>query len=234
MNKRKILFIPIITLVIIAIIIATHILSIKYYLFYGQYDEDAKRVYRVPEESYISIKNLKEDTNDKLRWVFDHGVISFFDSDSMVIYRASSNNNWFIVRYKDEYYINAFMYDDLIITANIIAEQRNRIYNLGDIVILRSDYDIPYDYAIKIDTVQTDTLDETKHIIKFTTSFDIPEHKRKQIFNHIETDKGTIINDFTFINEKTVQVQLAQNEKINMIIVKSPDYKNYIRKISIE
>lgn len=241
MIKKKILFIVISLLVSIVIIIVTHIISIAYYKSYGQYNEDAKRVYKLPER-YILISELDNyyDTpNANLKYRILNDRIGFIDSDNMGIFSIPLNNSYFIVRYKGEYYINEWEYECLLHDANIIAEQRDRIYNLGDAIILRGSEIIPY--VIIIDSVETENVgDGELNTIKFTTNPNIPEYERSgrkrdtPIFDHIETDKGTIIDDFTIIDEETVQVILPVDEKINIIVLKSPDYEDCIRKVKIE
>jgi len=237
-KKKRIIFMVISMLVISVVIVATHIISIEYYRFYGQYREDAKRVYKVPE-GFISLNKIDryaDYTDGKLKWMFDHGGIGFIDSDDMGLYGTPLNNSQFIVKYKDEYYIRNFMYEELLHAADIIAEQRNRIYNLGDIVILRGHNGISlFPYVVIIDSVETKNVGElVVNIIKFKTDQNISERDRKKIFGHIETDKGTIINEFTFVDEGSVQTDLPAGEKISMIILKSPDYEDCVRKVSVE
>ena len=240
MNKKKflkkILFITLVLLVLASTIIVTHIKSIEYWQSYGRFNAGVKCVYREPDPAwYISIKNLEEEADGKLIYKpWNHGF-SFDDSDNIYVDGELYTESDFIISYKDELYINMWAYESMMDIANLVAEQRNRIYNLGDIVILRSDYKIP-DYAIIINAVGSDIFshNETTHVINFTTSFGIDEDKRTQLFDHVETGKGTIIDEFTFVDEGTVQVELPVGETISIIVVRSPDYENCIRKVSIE
>ena len=136
MNTKKILFISLLSLFIVVIIIATHIISIKYYKNYGQYYEGGAHVYKIPDK-FVSLNEVCEDTNGKLTYTLWPHNISFQDVDNMEIYVTLYTNSDVIVKYKNEYYINEFIYEDLVHDANIIAEQRNRIYNIGNPVILR-------------------------------------------------------------------------------------------------
>ena len=236
MKKRKILFIILILFVNIVIIVVTHIISIQYYKYYGQYNGgDAKCVYKLPD-GYISIENEKfyNDAKGILNWntIFFPQII-FNDADNISIFVTYLDADWFIVRYKNEYYIDELMYDKLIYDANIIAEQRNRIYNMGEAVILRVHGVIPY--VIIMNAVETESERNFEvSTIKFTKNPSISERKTIKIFDQIETDKGTIINKFVYINEETVQVKLPAGEKISMIVLKSPDHEGCIRKVRVE
>lgn len=225
MSKKKILLISLVPIMIITTIIVTYIKSIEYYKYYGQFHEDAKRVNKV-SENYISIKNMIEDTNGKLRWVIWHSSISFKDSDNITIYSTSlGNNSSAIVKYKGEYYIDELLYDELMVIADGIAEQRNRMYNLGNAVILRGHEVIPY--VIIVDSVETEIVGEVAiNTIKFRMERNISEDKINKIFSYIETDNGTRINEFTLIDKETVEVRLPVDEEINMILLKSPDFES--------
>jgi len=231
---KKILIILITLFVSIVVIIATHIISIAYYKNYGQYNGgDAKRVSKVPDR-FISIENLYDDTNGNLGWdtVFFPQIV-FFDSDGVHIYIEYLDNAAFIVRYKDEYYINEFNYENLVFEADMIAEQRNRIYTIGDAVIVRARGNIPY--VIIIDSVEIENEGNfAKGTIKFRPNPAITESEREKIFDSVETDKGKIIDRFTFIDDNTAQVTIPADGKISMIILKSPHYEYCIRKVSIE
>jgi len=228
MNKKKTLFILLIPFVIIVIIIATYTISISYYINYVQFREEARRVRKEPDERYISIKNLEEDANGKLKYWICYGTIEFFDSDNYSIYKIDLNDNYSIVRYKGEHYIHVAIYDYIVDNAIIIAEQRNRIYCLKEPIILRSSIVLPY--VVVISSVESENVGDSElNIIKFTTNPHITEKDIVKIFGHIETDKGTKINDFNFIDEGTVQVQIPENEKINMIVLKCPNNKQDTR-----
>ena len=235
MNKKKILFLSLTPLFIITIIITTYIISIKYYKYYGQYHKDAQCVYKLPD-NFVLLNEVCEDTNGKLTYMLWPHNISFQDADNIGIYTTLYSNSDDIVKYKNEYYINEFIYEDLVHDTNIIAEQRNRIYNIGNPVILRGYEVIPW--VIVIDSVETEIIGKFMiNTIAFSINPNVSEFETLKIFDHIETEKGTIINDFIFINENAVQIKIPIDEKINMLILKSPDNNNFIncvRKISIE
>ena len=55
--------------------------------------------------------------------------------------------------------------------------------------------------------------------IAFTINPSISESETLKIFDHVETEKGTIISDFIFIDDKTIQIKLPIDEKINRLIL---------------
>jgi len=236
MIKKKIRVILLMAIAIIIVmlvtIMITHTLSIEYYKYYGKYNNGVKHVNEIPD-IFTSIKNLKEDTDGKLSYTYGPHNIIFQDSDNIILYSILYTDDDIILEYNDEYYIDDLLYDDLINKANIIAEQRNRLYNIGDMVILRGREIIPW--VIIIDSAETENIgnDEVLTTIHFKINLSVSEDDRMKMFDHVETDKGTIIGDFIFIDEETVQVKLPADEKVNMIVLKSPDFKGCIRKIYI-
>jgi hypothetical protein len=245
MNKKKILkkilFISISLFVNIVLIIATNKISISYYKNYGQYyDRDVKSVCKVPD-GFISLNNIKhldrysDYTDSKLRWVIVDGDIGFRDSDDMALDNSPLNNSDFIVKYKNEYYVDKLQIYDLLDSAAVIEEQRNRPYNLGEIIVLRGHNRIAlFPYVVIIDSVETESIGgSVLSTIKFKMDRNTYERNKMKIFDHVETDKGKFINNFTFIDDKTVQVKIPAGEKINMIVLKSPDYASCIRRVLV-
>ena len=231
MKKKKMLFISL--FVNIAVIAVTHIISIAYYKNYGQYHEGAKRVCKIPD-GYTYIENLEEDTGGILRYKAYFPMISFIDSDNMGIYSTMLSNSEVVVMYKDEYYVENCAYEEWLGIAKIIAEQRNRIYNFGEAVILRGSEIIPY--VIVVQSLETEIEgDYATSTIRFDLSPScLSESKREKIFDHVETEKGETIDKFVLIGEGTAQVMHHADDNIKMIVLKSPDYKDStcIRKIS--
>jgi len=232
---KKFLLVLLFVVTLIFTVIVTNRISIKYYQVYGRFNEDAKRVYKIPDK-FISLKSLKEEITDKLSYMIGEGGIGFVDVDDIGIFYEKLSADWFIVRYKDEYYIRDIKYKELIYDASMILEQRNRIYNIGEAVILRGREIVPF--VVTINSVETESEGKyARSTIKYTTNPNIPEFdsktgwRRRTIFDRIETDKGTIITDFTFVDEETLQVKHPAGEKIRMIILKSPDYEGCIRKV---
>lgn len=117
--------------------------------------------------------------------------------------------------------------------ANSTVEQRNRTYHLGDAVGLRKS--ATDQYAVTVDTVEAETVDGVRiYSIEFSVDHVDHDYQRKQFFDHVETKSGQIIKDFTFVNEGTIQIELPAEDKIRMIVLKSPNYDESIRRVSIE
>ncbi|MNN08659.1 hypothetical protein D3C81_1215200 [compost metagenome] len=194
---------------------------------------DTKMVSKVVPSGFISLNEAIDNTKGTLRYVPWESQISFLDADSFTIYQTGFANRDFIVEYKDEYYINGEKYSELVGIANATVEQRNRTYYLGDTVGLRKS--ATDQYAVKVDTVEVETVDEVvTYTIKFTVDHVDYDYQRKQIFDHVETESGKIINNLTFVDEGTVQFELQARDRIRTIVLKSPDYDECIRKVSIE
>ena len=244
MKNKKIFIISISLLVICVTVIITHIISIHYYKSYWRFHEDAKRVRELPDpaEWYIHLNEIvTSDGNMKWYVSRSRSEFVFVDSDNLVIYSAALNDSQVIVKYKGEYYVHKFVYEDALYEANIVAEQRNRIYSLGDAVILRGRGVIPF--VVIINSVETESVGNVlMSTISFTTNpKSIPDYqswtgrvRNAKIFDHIETDKGTIIDEFILVDEGIVKIEIPLGEKINMIVVKSPDYEDCIRKVNIK
>lgn len=117
--------------------------------------------------------------------------------------------------------------------SNFTLEQRNRTYHLGDTVGLRKS--ATDQYAVKVDVVEVETVDEVGiYTIKFSVDHVDYAYQREQFFDHFETESGRMIKDFTFVNEGTVQIKLPAGDKIRIIVLKSPDYDECVRRVSIK
>ena len=203
-------------------IIATHRISIHHHRYFGRFREGVIRVRSVPW-NFVSIENLEEITNGTLRFQFGIHCVGFKDSDNVRIYSTLSGESDIIVRYRDEFFVNEHLIESLMIPATIIAEQRNRVHNLGDVVMLRGRVDIPY--VIIIVSVETEIINDVSvNTIRFKTDRYICQTRVENIFDHIETDRGTVIDDLTVIDEQTVEVILPADEKIHLILLTSPDF----------
>ncbi|WP_155985720.1 hypothetical protein [Paenibacillus gorillae] len=194
---------------------------------------NAKVVSKAVPSGFISLKEAIDDTNGSLRYMPWESQIAFLDADNITIYQTGFDNRGFIVKYKGEYYINEEKYSDLVKIANLTMEQRNQTYHLGDTVGLRKS--ATEQYAVKVDAVEVETVDEVGiYTIKFSVDHVDYAYQRKQFFDHFETKNGRRTKDSTVLNEGTVQIKLLAGDKIRMIVLKSPDYDECIRRVSIE
>ncbi|HOP10855.1 MAG TPA: hypothetical protein PK629_05130 [Oscillospiraceae bacterium] len=191
------------------------------------------KVVQTKPEGYIQLDKATDNHGNAIDYmVFENGI-TFFDADRIGIYGAVIYDQSFLVIYEDEWYVNEKKYLEIVKISDAVSEKRNKIYSIGDDVELRGcDVNYKDGYSIKINEVKADT-DGSIYTIQFSISPYVTEYKRKEIFDHVETDRGTIINEFTFIGDAEVQVTVPVGEKINMIVVKSPDYDHAIRKINV-
>ena len=180
MMKRKILFIFILLFVVTATAIITHVVSIRYYINHGQYYVDARSVRELPN-LYIPLDTLPRATeirrrdsksNNDLEWIILYSTLYFMDSDNIEIFSTHLSNSSLIIKYKDEYYISERVYNPVVYNANVIAEQRNRLYNIGDAVILRGHEVIPY--IIIIDSCKTSAASSLDPLFFITCSSTMP------------------------------------------------------------
>jgi len=248
---KKVFFILLISLVLIAVIVVTHIISVWHHINYGQLRQDARRVRQAPDpEWYIPLSSFSSpisSPNGNIRHLIWHGEIIFTDSDNKEILRTplnlGSNIVANIVRYRNEYYVWSPLYDYMMRHATVVAEQRNRTYSLGEPILLRSGSTLQP--VIVINSVEVkSTYDGELNTINFTINPPIyvidssaTGFKRHRIFGYveadvgifgyIETDKGTIIDEFAFTDGGTVQVKLPAGEKINMIALRNPNRRSW-------
>ncbi|MGO4548542.1 hypothetical protein AB4Z29_27510 [Paenibacillus sp. 2TAB23] len=195
--------------------------------------DGAKEVSKEVPPGFISLNVAIDNTNGSLRYMPWESQIAFLDADNITIYQTGFENRDFIIKYKGGYYINEEKYLELVEISNLTMEQRNQTYHLGDIVGLRKS--ATDQYAVKVDAVQVETVDETEiYTIKFSVDHVDYTYQMEQFFDHFETKSGRIIKDFTFLNEGTVQIKLLAGDKIKLIVLKSPDYDECVRRVSIE
>ena len=178
---------------------------------------------------FIPLRKEIENLDNGLEYLFFETGIFFIDADRVDIYGRVVDDQDFLVWYDDAYYINEKDFLKIVELADATAENRDKIYRIGEEIELRRK-----PYLLKIDEVISDAnSDVSIYTIKYTITTNVTDEKQKEIFDHVETDRGTIINEFSFASDGEVQVIVPAGEKINMIVVKSPDYPEAIRKIGI-
>jgi len=84
---------------------------------------DAKVVRKIPS-GFVHLPKGGGDWNNGLHYVSWESQISFLDSDKNCLYQTGFNNKDFIVKYKNEYYVNEEKLLDLIDTSNSTFEKR--------------------------------------------------------------------------------------------------------------
>jgi len=167
------------------------------------------------------MQNLVEDTDGNISYWIWHGDMMFFDADNKLIFYIPLSNRS-IIRYRGEYFIRDVTYDGIVYQTNLVTEQRNRIYHLGEPILLRS-YLFEFQPVIVISSVEAENVDDGElSTINFIINPPITDFYRIGIFGYIETNKGTVIDEFTFIDGETVQVKLPVGENITMIALRHP------------
>jgi hypothetical protein len=84
---------------------------------------DAKVVRQIPS-GFILLPKGGGDWDNGLHYVSWESQISFLDSDENCIYQTGFDNRDFIVKYKNEYYVNEDKILELIDSANSSFEQQ--------------------------------------------------------------------------------------------------------------
>ena len=72
-----------------------------------------------------------------LDFVFFETSVNFIDADDICIYVTNENNESFIVRYNDTYFVDAEKFNELVVLADATYLARNRLYTVGDPVGIR-------------------------------------------------------------------------------------------------
>lgn len=194
-----------------------------------------KSVERIPP-GFVKLSTAGDNLDiGGLHYTIGESQISFFDADEVCIYKTELANDDFIVTYEKNCYVNEKKYSSLVEQAITIAQQRDWISN--GTVYLRARGNITY--TIMLFDVVTGMEADGKILCELlfakSVSGDCVEGYEtdfmKQIFDHVETNKGTIIDDFTIVNGD-IQVKIPAGEELGIVVVKSPDYPGCVRKIS--
>ena len=162
--------------------------------------------------------------------------ILFLSADEICIFQTRLNNSKYIVLYENDFYFNEKKFAELVDQAAFIAQQREMIYSGSVNLPARG---TPYTIML-FDVIESiGTGGNTLCNLQFASSVsgDCVEGYgtdiMKQIFDHVETNKGTIIDDFTIDNIRgDIQVEIPAGEELSIIAVRSPDYPGFVRKIS--
>ncbi len=181
-----------------------------------------------------TVGNLSD--NGGLHYTIGVSQILFLDADEICIYQTALYNSQMIIKCQNQYYFNEVKLTELIDLATITAQQRDWIYN-GP-VSLRA-RGAPYTIMLFDVDTSIGTNGNNLYNLSFAKSvsgdcvWGYETDIMKQIFDHVETNKGTIIYDFTIVNARgDFQVQIPAGEELSIVVVKSPDYPCCVRKIS--
>ena len=119
MDKKKVLAISI-SFILVIVLISIYFLLDKRYQSGGR--SDAKTVHKIPS-GFTRLPQGGGDWENGLRYVSWESQISFLTADGNCIYQTSFDNRDFIVKYKNEYYVNEKKLSELVDIAASIFEQ---------------------------------------------------------------------------------------------------------------
>jgi hypothetical protein len=86
--------------------------------------DDAKVVREIPA-GFIQLPKGGGNWANGLHYVAWESQISFLDIDEKCVYQTGFNNSDFIVKYKNEYYVNENEFWELVDMAKLAFEKRN-------------------------------------------------------------------------------------------------------------
>ena len=186
---------------------------------------DAKVVSKIPD-GFVSLIELDNRADNILEYIFWENLISFYDaSDRVGFYQTHIRNRDFIVKYKNEYYVNEATYLEFTNIALIAREERQRTYNFGDTIEILARNG---NYYVTIKGVDEKSQDDKKICdIKYSITTDVSENNLKSIFESVEITVGTSKgrdNVFDFIDSETIRLEMKADRKLEAIILKSPEY----------
>lgn len=217
--------------VIIAIVIT---LALTWFMFYGR--NDANMVLKIPS----GFVHLQSNLKNGLSVMPFETQIAFLDADGVGIYQTGFKNSDFIVKYKGEYYVNEEKLLELIDIAAISPEQRRKIYNLSDEVEVRGAGETIYIIKIiSLEIGETEPYYEdalTTYNIKYAVTSNIAENEQIRLISSVETEYGVVYDSLNFIDAETISVKIRArgNDKIKVIILKSPDYPGLTYKVAVD
>ena len=181
-----------------------------------------------PPSGFIPLSVLDDDAEGSLSYVFWETQISFLVADNHCIYQTSVRNRSFIVEYKNEYFINEATYLAML----DIIEQRDRIHGLGDVIELPLQEGSAYTFTV-LNVELSELEHEVRYEIKFKIEPDVSKNEIKSFFDHVEIENGMKYDRFYVVDTETIRVYVPKDEKICVLVVRSPsDYRN-IRKVGI-
>jgi len=162
-----------------------------------------------------------------MSFMFFENGFTLFDADWVGIFGTGTDDQEFIVEFEDEIYVNEKKFLEIAKLADPAVEKQNKLYHIGEEV------EIPGRLCIiKIEEVNATVSDKTTYTIKYSIRTDIDKRFINELFDHVETDKGTIIKEFDFTGEGTFAVTVPAGEKIYIIVVKGL-LNSAIRKIGV-
>lgn len=200
-------------------------------------------------DGFITLDSALEGIGGVLTTLFWSTNFVVQDSEDITIFQTGVRDNNFIVIYKNAFYINEGMFNEIAKYATDIFEQRNRIYDIGDIIEIRGisgedseelwGWGNPR-YSLEITSIESDITSESAiYHIKFSITPAVDERHILDFFNRVTTHNGSIYSDFILVNHETIRIELSSHEIINMLVLSVPrelrvsSFQNTIRRVRV-
>jgi len=197
MNKK--IFFPLIIAIMVAIFAW---INLKFPIYQGS-DRwvDATVVKKIPL-GFIHLEKGGNRQKNGLHYVSWESQISFLDADEICIYQTSFANSDFIVKFKNEYYVNEEIFLELMKVANISSETRRKTYSLGDEIEVHGiDKTMYIVKVIEVEAIKID--DSTTYKIKYKVTPNGIGNGNRNFIHQVETKEGVTFNTKTiFVGHK--------------------------------
>jgi len=163
----------------------------------------------------------------------------FQDSEMTTVFQTNVKDRDFIIIYSNAYYINESRFILIEEFSKNVLEQRERVYEVGDVVQIRgtggNEKFIGWRnwtlYSITVISVVRENVNETvRYSIKFSISPDVEEHNVLGFFQHVTTKNGRIYRDFILVNNETVSIEIPNSEIIEVLVlnVTQREFQSYV------
>jgi hypothetical protein len=188
---------------------------------------DSKAVSELPS-GFIPLPLGNEESANGLHYVPWESQISFMDADECCIYQTGFTNSDFIVKFRNEYYVNEEKYLELIEIAGLAAEEHLQTHNFNEVVEIRGAAKTVYDAKVlSLEAVATEPFGDdilTTYHINYTVTPTVSENQR--IIVSVETKQGVTYSNLDYIDKETLSVQIRERggDDIVAVILGSPDY----------
>ena len=186
-------------------------------------------------DGFIPLDKAAEESEDVLRALFWSTNFVAYDSEGITIFQTDVKNNDFIVIYKNAYYVNESIFNEIVESATAIYEHRNTVHNIGDAIIMRGRGGAGTSrihpagrrttaFNIKIIDVERDIVNGfAVYHFNFSIDPNVNERLILDFFSHIETRNGTVCNCFTLVNNETLQIKVDGDDFIDLLVLNIPD-----------
>ena len=156
------------------------------------------------------------------------------DSENVTIFQTGVKNSSFIVIFCNAYYVDKERISEIARYAADISDQRNKIYNIGDVIEIRgsggADSESPMGtenlptYSLEIINVErTASKGTAVYEIKFILEPVVDEAIVLGFFDHVLTRCIRRRRNFTLIDQGTIRIELGRFEHIGILALNAPE-----------